>query len=70
MAGALTWSQAALEDIEAIAEFIGRESPRHATRVATALFELGDVIAVHPLAHGRRLLASMKARFEDDHSAA
>lgn len=50
MAGPLNWSSKALEDIDAIAEFIARDSPRHARRIIEALFELGDVIEVHPFA--------------------
>ena len=50
MASALTWSSEALDDIDAIAQFIHRDSPHHAQRVVEMLFELGEVIAVHPLA--------------------
>jgi len=50
MAGALTWSQEALDDIDGIAEYISRDSPYHAGRVVEAFFELGDAIAAHPLA--------------------
>ncbi|WP_210131321.1 MULTISPECIES: type II toxin-antitoxin system RelE/ParE family toxin [Stenotrophomonas] len=50
MAGPLNWTSEALEDIDAIAEFIARDSPRHARRIIEALFELGNVIEVHPFA--------------------
>lgn len=50
MAAVLRWSGEALEDIDAIAQFIHRDSPHHAQRVVEALFELGEVIATHPLA--------------------
>jgi plasmid stabilization system protein ParE len=50
MAGPLNWTSEALEDIDAIADFIARDSPRHAKRIIEALFELGDVIEVHPFA--------------------
>lgn len=50
MAGPLIWTSESLEDIDAIAEFIARDSQRHAARIVQALFELGDVIEVHPLA--------------------
>ena len=50
MAAELRWSGEALEDIDAIARFIHRDSPYHAQRVVEALFDLGEVIAAHPLA--------------------
>lgn len=50
MAAELIWSSESLDDIDAIAEFIARNSPHHAQRVVAALFDLGDVIATHPLA--------------------
>jgi toxin ParE1/3/4 len=50
MAAELNWSDEALEDIDAIARFIARDSPHHAQRVVEALFELGGVIVAHPLA--------------------
>lgn len=50
MAAALIWSSEALDDIEALAQFIGRDSPHHAQRVVEGLFELGAVIVAHPLA--------------------
>lgn len=50
MAAELRWSGEALEDCDAIAQFIHRDSPYHARRVVEALFELGEVIAAHPLA--------------------
>jgi plasmid stabilization system protein ParE len=50
MAAELIWSSESLDDIDAIAEFIARDSPHHAQCVVAALFELGDAIATHPLA--------------------
>lgn len=50
MAAALIWSREALDDIDAIARFIGRDSLHHAQRVVEGLFELGDVASSHPLA--------------------
>ena len=50
MAAALIWSDEALEDIDAIAQFIARDSAHHAQRVVEAVFELGDVILAHPKA--------------------
>jgi toxin ParE1/3/4 len=48
MARELRWSAEALDDIDAIAQFIARDSPHHARRVVEALFELGDVISEQP----------------------
>lgn len=50
MAAAIVWSQKALDDIDAIADYIGRDSPYHAQRVVEMLYELGDGIAAHPQA--------------------
>jgi len=50
MAAALIWSNESLEDIDAIARFIARDSPRHAQRVVEAVFDLGDVVLAHPRA--------------------
>ncbi len=50
MAAALIWSSESLDDIEAIAQFIARDSLHHAQRVVEGLFELGDMTLVHPLA--------------------
>lgn len=50
MAAAIVWSQEAIEDIDAIAEYISRDSPYHAQRVVEMLYELGDGIAAHPQA--------------------
>ena len=50
MVVALVWSQQALDDIGAIAEYISRDSPRHACRVVDAFFEASDVIVTHPYA--------------------
>lgn len=49
MAQELIWSTEALDDIDAIAQFIARDSPHHARRVVEAMFELGDAIAAQPL---------------------
>ena len=50
MVAALIWSSGSLDDIDAIAQFISRDSPHHAQRVVEGLFELGELIAAHPLA--------------------
>lgn len=50
MAAELSWSGEAVDDIDAIAQFIARDSLHHAQRVVDALFDLGEVIAAHPRA--------------------
>lgn len=50
MAGPLIWSSVSLEDIDAIAQFIARDSRHHAQRVVEALLALGDAIEAQPLA--------------------
>lgn len=50
MAGLLIWSSEALDDVDAIAQFIARDSEHHARRVVEAFFALGDAIGEHPLA--------------------
>ncbi len=50
MAAAIVWSQEALDDIDAIADYISRDSPYHAQRVVEMLYELGDGFAAHPQA--------------------
>ena len=42
MAGELIWSRAALDDIEAIAAFIARDSKSHACRLVERLFQGGE----------------------------
>ncbi|MHB8387838.1 type II toxin-antitoxin system RelE/ParE family toxin [Metallibacterium sp.] len=49
MAATLIWSSESLDDIDAIAQFIGRDSPHHAQRVVEGLLELGESITAHPL---------------------
>ncbi len=48
MAAAVVWSLEALDDIDAIAGYISRDSPYYAQRVVDALFELGEAIAESP----------------------
>lgn len=48
MAARLIWSQAALDDIDAIADYISQDSTYHAQRVVEGFFALGDLIAEHP----------------------
>jgi plasmid stabilization system protein ParE len=50
MAATVIWAHAALDDITAIADYIGHDSPSHARRVVDALFELGDSLVDHPRA--------------------
>ena len=50
MAAALIRSGESLDDIDAIAQFIARDSVHHAQRVVDGLFELGERITTHSLA--------------------
>jgi plasmid stabilization system protein ParE len=50
MAAALIWSSESLDDIDAIAQFIARDSLRHAQSVVDGLFDLGETVVAHPLA--------------------
>ena len=50
MAAEVIWSSEALDDLDAIARFIARDSLHHAQRVVEVLFELGEMIAAHPRA--------------------
>lgn len=49
MAAELIWTEEALDDVDAIAELIARDSPYHARRVVEAMFELGDEAGEQPL---------------------
>lgn len=49
MARTLVWSSEALDDIDAIARFIARDSVQHARKVVEALFDLGDSIGEQPM---------------------
>lgn len=57
MAAELIWSAESLDDIDAIAAFIARDSRHHAQRVVEMLFELGDVIRAHP--HAGRMVPEL-----------
>ena len=48
MAKAIVWSQEALDDIEAIAEYISRDSIYHAQRVVEEIFTITEAIHNHP----------------------
>ena len=48
MAAAVVWSQEALEDVDAIAAYISRDSPYHAQRVVEEIFKLAASVAEHP----------------------
>lgn len=50
MAATVIWSQEALDDIDAIADYISRDSLYHAQRMVEAFFELGDSLVDHPQA--------------------
>lgn len=48
MAGDVIWASEALDDIDAIAAYIARDSLVHARRVVAALFELSDLLLTQP----------------------
>jgi|SRR6185312_613647 len=48
MAARLIWSDEALNDVDAIAEYINRDSPFHARRVAQELFAIAETVADQP----------------------
>ncbi len=50
MAAKLIWSIEAVDDLDAIAQYIHRDSPLHAQRVVDAALELAESIAEQPLA--------------------
>lgn len=49
MAQGVIWSQESLEDIQALAAFIGRDSAFHARRVVEEIFDIGESIPEQPL---------------------
>jgi len=48
MAESVIWSQEALDDIDDIAEYIGRDSIYHAQQVVEQIFESGDALLNQP----------------------
>ena len=48
MVAAVIWSQEALDDLDAIAGYIGRDSPFHAQRVVEEFFELTESLTANP----------------------
>lgn len=48
MARSLAWSPEAIEDIEAIAAYIERDSPWYARAVASKVFETAETIPAYP----------------------
>lgn len=48
MAARLIWSHEALNDVSAIAEYISRDSPYHARRVAQEFFAIAEAIIEQP----------------------
>jgi len=54
MAQAVIWSQEALDDIDSIAEYIGKDSLYHAQRVVESIFDRGDRLSEQPEA-GRKV---------------
>lgn len=59
MAGELIWSRAALDDIEAIAGFIARDSMTHARRLVERVLERTETLLAEP--NRRRLLLEIDA---------
>lgn len=49
MAGELIWTLEALDDIDAIAHYIARDSNVHAQRVVSEIMELGELLVTQPL---------------------
>lgn len=54
MAARLIWPNEALDDLDAIASYIHRDSPLHAKRVVDAALALAESAAQHPLT-GRKV---------------
>lgn len=48
MAQALIWSNEALDDVDRIAEYIGRDSRYHAQQVVERVFDLADELPAYP----------------------
>lgn len=48
MAARIIWSREALEDVDTIAEYISRDSPYHARRVAQEIFAIAESVAEQP----------------------
>jgi plasmid stabilization system protein ParE len=58
MAQEVAWSAQAVDDLDAIAAYIGRDSPVHARRVVEEFFELSDSLARNP--HIGRVVPELK----------
>jgi plasmid stabilization system protein ParE len=48
MAGRVIWSQEGLDDIDAIAAYIARDSITHARRFVSEAFDLADLLLTQP----------------------
>ena len=48
MAARLIWSNEALNDVSAIAEYISRDSPYHARRVTQEFFTIAEAVVEQP----------------------
>lgn len=48
MAQPIIWSQASLDDIDSIAEYISHDSLYYAQQVVERIFELGDSLGSNP----------------------
>lgn len=55
MAGELIWSRAALDDIEAIAAFVARDSVIQARRLVEHVFQSAERLLVRPTLDQRRV---------------
>ena len=49
MAGSLIWSEQSLVDVEAIGEYISRDSPQHARRVVEEIVATAELVAAQPM---------------------
>jgi addiction module RelE/StbE family toxin len=49
MAQALTWSQQALEDIDAIASYVSKDSFFYATQIVERIIAIEESLVAHPL---------------------
>ena len=64
MAGELIWSRAALDDIEAIAAFIARDSLIHARRVVEQIVACGELLLAQPARGGLAAESSEEGVYE------
>jgi len=48
MAGQVIWSEEALDDVDAIAAYIARDSVTHARRFVSEVFDIADLLVTQP----------------------